>query len=490
MYDMAGRMTRMQRSGSQSLETVYSYGAGNLLTRKTTRFSDRRYEQQAEYNKNNQPTSYVLKQNGLCRNQTNYTYDGLGRVTSQDVWDGTSHRKPVETFLEYLPAGTGKTTGLVKKLTVNGRSFAAEYDGNGNIVSILDSAEGRTEYEYDALNQLTKVTYPDGTEYSYVYDAGGNLTQWNKNGTTQHIAHYATTGWKDQFVYLDGTGIQYDEIGNPLTWRLGVNLTWEAGRRLSTLQKGETSVSYTYNAEGTRIGKTVNGRTKNYLWDGGKLLSQTFANDTQVFLYHGDSRVALEFMGQLYYYVYNLQGDVVGLVDKTGTTMVTYKYDVWGKPESTTGPMATTLGVANPFRYRGYYYDTESGFYYLQSRYYDPEVGRFLNADSYVQTGQGLTGLNMYLYCGNNPVTNQDPLGDCWHRLWIFGDCASCKAKKEAKAQVIDATALTNIWSKTRVYEIDKGKEGVPGYYYHYHLNNHHGNPHIWHYGNELLYPY
>ena len=101
--------------------------------------------------------------------------------------------------------------------------------------------------------------------------------------------------------------------------------------------------------------KTVNGRTKNYLWDGGKLLSQTSGSDTQVFLYHGDSRVALEFMGQLYYYVYNLQGDVVGLVDKTGTTMVTYKYDVWGKPESTTGPMATTLGVANPFRYRGYY---------------------------------------------------------------------------------------------------------------------------------------
>ena len=95
-------------------------------------------------------------------------------------------------------------------------------------------------------------------------------------------------------------------------------------------------------------------------------------------------------MGQLYYYVYNLQGDVVGLVDKTGTTMVTYKYDVWGKPESTTGPMATTLGVANPFRYRGYYYDTESGFYYLQSRYYDPEVGRFLYADAYLNSGHML----------------------------------------------------------------------------------------------------
>ena len=158
--------------------------------------------------------------------------------------------------------------------------------------------------------------------------------------------------------------------------------------------------------------KTVNGRTKNYLWDGGKLLSQTFANDTQVFLYHGDSRVALEFMGQLYYYVYNLQGDVVGLVDKTGTTMVTYKYDVWGKPESTTGPMATTLGVANPFRYRGYYYDTESGFYYLQSRYYDPEVGRFLNADGILGANQDILSYNLYAYCSNNPVNLSDPTGE------------------------------------------------------------------------------
>ena len=122
--------------------------------------------------------------------------------------------------------------------------------------------------------------------------------------------------------------------------------------------------------------------------------------------------MALEFMGQLYYYVYNLQGDVVGLVDKTGTTMVTYKYDVWGKPESTTGPMATTLGVANPFRYRGYYYDTESGFYYLQSRYYDPEVGRFLNADGILGANQDILSYNLYAYCSNNPVNLSDPTGE------------------------------------------------------------------------------
>ena len=206
--------------------------------------------------------------------------------------------------------------------------------------------------------------------------------------------------------------------------RIGINL---AGRTAigKSAEGYYRHQLYIYSSDGTRIGKTVNGRTKNYLWDGGKLLSQTFANDTQVFLYHGDSRVALEFMGQLYYYVYNLQGDVVGLVDKTGTTMVTYKYDVWGKPESTTGPMATTLGVANPFRYRGYYYDTESGFYYLQSRYYDPEVGRFLNADAYLNSGHML-GTNAYVYCYNNPVMYADYTG-CIPE-WLYAVAAAAAA--------------------------------------------------------------
>ena len=115
-------------------------------------------------------------------------------------------------------------------------------------------------------------------------------------------------------------------------------------------------------------------------------------------------------MGQLYYYLYNLQGDVVGLVDKSGTTMVTYTYDVWGKPESTTGPMATTLGVANPFRYRGYYYDTESGFYYLQSRYYDFANCRFINADGLF--ADSFIGTNLFAYCVNNPVNTVDYTGN------------------------------------------------------------------------------
>ena len=88
-----------------------------------------------------------------------------------------------------------------------------------------------------------------------------------------------------------------------------------------------------------------------------------------------------------------------------------YEYDAWGKLVSITGEKASTLGVINPLRYRGYYYDSETGLYYLQSRYYDPEVGRFISADGYVSTGTGFLGYNMYAYCNNDPILLQDSSG-------------------------------------------------------------------------------
>ncbi len=112
-----------------------------------------------------------------------------------------------------------------------------------------------------------------------------------------------------------------------------------------------------------------------------------------------------------YFYLKNLQGDVVQIISSTGDVIVEYTYDPWGKVLNITGSFASTLGNENPFRYRGYYYDDESGFYYLNSRYYDPETGRFINADAYVSTGQGLSGNNMFAYCNNNPIINVDSSG-------------------------------------------------------------------------------
>ena len=116
---------------------------------------------------------------------------------------------------------------------------------------------------------------------------------------------------------------------------------------------------------------------------------------------------ALKHNGTVYYYITNLQGDVMQLVNANGSIVASYDYDPYGKVISATGTMAEI----NPLRYRGYYYDVESGLYYLQSRYYDPEIGRFINADVFASTNRGVLGYNMFAYCGNNPVIRIDKKG-------------------------------------------------------------------------------
>ena len=113
-----------------------------------------------------------------------------------------------------------------------------------------------------------------------------------------------------------------------------------------------------------------------------------------------------------YLYEKNIQGDVVAVYEYDGDLVVRYAYNARGKILSVTGTAANTIGRYNPFRYRGYYYDNETGFYYLNSRYYDPNVGRFLNADGYINANGDLIGFNMFAYCGNNPVMGYDPSGE------------------------------------------------------------------------------
>lgn len=151
--------------------------------------------------------------------------------------------------------------------------------------------------------------------------------------------------------------------------------------------------------------------------NGTQILAQTTDGVRTDFRYDGNGKlIAIRYNGTEYYYVTNILGDVISLIDSTGTSVVEYTYDAWGKILSATGTLATTLGQANPFRYRGYYFDTETGFYYLQSRYYDPNTGRFINADDtgILQMTQGeLLGGNLYAYCGNCPVNMTDRSGTC-----------------------------------------------------------------------------
>ena len=157
-----------------------------------------------------------------------------------------------------------------------------------------------------------------------------------------------------------------------------------------------------------------------YEWDGSALLAEQTGNNKILYLYDGTGLIGFKRNGVTYTYVYNGLGDVMEILDKDGNAVVSYLYDAWGAPISITGPMASTLGAQNPIRYRGYYYDTETGLYYLQSRYYDPVVGRFINGDGYVSTGQGILGHNMFAYCGNNPISRKDHTGLFWEEIGNF----------------------------------------------------------------------
>ena len=157
----------------------------------------------------------------------------------------------------------------------------------------------------------------------------------------------------------------------------------------------------------------INGVKTEYYWLDGMLQGQKTGSEYIIFLYDENGTAYGMLINDngvdtYYYYLFNLQGDIVGIMDSSGNTVTEYTYDAWGQLLTTTGN--TELGNKNPIRYRGYYYDSETGFYYLKSRYYDPYVQRFLNADSTLY--QDSLGYNLFAYCYNNPIVYYDPSGE------------------------------------------------------------------------------
>ncbi len=348
---------------------------------------------------------------GVTRNGTReltYTYDGLGRVTSR-----TLNVPGLATNYTYETNGHATTT-LVKTYTQNGITYTYNYDAVGNITSIIPSQGNTEQYTYDNLNQLTRASV-NGVVTDYTYDEYGNiLTKKNVSTGETDTFTYGTSYWKDLLTYYNGQALVYDGVGNPLTYRDGITMSWQQGRQLATITQNGVTSAYVYDHNGNRLSKTVGGATTNYYVMDGTLYAMKLADGTVLTFFYDATGQAYGFTygSTVYYYLHNLQGDITGIVDSSGNVVVSYTYDAWGKLLSTTGSLAATVGAANPFRYRGYIYDEETGFYYLQSRYYDPEICRFVNADGYVSTGQGVNGFNMFAYCGNNPVMYVDPTGE------------------------------------------------------------------------------
>ena len=199
--------------------------------------------------------------------------------------------------------------------------------------------------------------------------------------------------------------------------------TWENGRRLASVIVDGTNLSFTYNDEGIRTSKTVGTVAHVYHLNGAQIVFEEYNNTLLVYLYDAEgSPIGMQYRREIdnvgvfeeYWFEKNLQGDIVAVYDGEGTKLISYTYDAWGNFTTTyhNGCTESSAANLNPFRYRGYYYDADTGLYYLQSRYYDPVVGRFLNADIYISTGQGLLGCNMFAYCGNGPINQWDPCGE------------------------------------------------------------------------------
>ena len=441
IYDSLGRLIRSREEDGNDLvqQTEHLYDTANRLTKQSWQIGSTAFTESYAYDEDDGSLASMMAATGdviACN------YDALKRGTGVIVHSGGANGATIyQTAQSYWAVSGSRTSLRPKYYNVKNASAAIlagwlyTYDSNGNICKIQESVSPRrvlAEYEYDALNQLiaeTRYTYSDPAttvSCTFGYDTAGNLrTVTDETGT--HTYTYTDPSWADLLTSYDGHSITYDATGNPSNWYNGTTYTglvWQKGRQLASLQVGSNSVSYTYDVTGIRSSKTVGSTVHRYVTQSGRVVRETYGARVLDFIYGADGRpFAVKYSADsgatftTYYYVLNVQGDVMGLLNSNGTLIVKYTYDAWGRVLSVTNangtPLTSSANIANinPLRYRSYYYDTETGFYYLQSRYYDPIVKRFLNADGYASTGQGFLGHNMFVYCCNNPAFAADHEG-------------------------------------------------------------------------------
>ena len=469
-YDSIGRLIRTDISGAYGANTEYGYNSRGHLISIENSVGGNMFAQLYSYSKSADeevnldaceglPTKYVA----LGRT-TSYAYDGLNRLTGKTTQGNGAN---LVTSYSYKNSENlaGYTTTQLASENINGVIYTYEYDKVGNIKKITKAGADYRTYEYDGLGQLTiEIRHDEGVKVKNEYNHLGNIRfrkvyDWTPTSETlvlQYTYNYSSdsdAGWNYLLTsivtqdYINNVTttetVDYDQIGNPTSYR-GASLAFN-GRQLTSYTKGSNVISYKHDASGLRSSKTVNGGTTTYQYAGDKLYFEQRADGSKLYYFY-DSYGNLT---HLYYHVgatktaYNVvtnsQGDVIAIYNWNGNQLVaSYSYDAWGNctiTQDTTG-----IGAINPIRYRGYYFDSEIGMYYLQSRYYDPNTGRFINADGYITTGQGVLSYNMFAYCMNNPVMYIDPSGEgpIWDGL------------KEVWNNIKDDPELT-FWEKTAI---------------------------------------
>ena len=366
-----------------------------------------------------------------------YEYDALGRVIrTHNHFSDTNTSTQEYTYVSGKEAGV--TTNLVASVREGNRAESYAYDACGNVETMVersaDGSERKIRYYYDALNQLVREDNQNQNKtICYTYDVGGNMVRRDEYSYTENPViteapwksdtfEYQTGGWRDQLRFYNGQAITYDAMGNPLQY-LGMQMEWEKGHQLRHITGAGLDMYCMYNDSGKRIRKTVNGVTTDFYLDGSAILMQTSSDGSRIDFFYDDKGnvFAMKYQNEMYFYRKNLFGDILGILDSHGTELVKYEYNSWGKLLNLTDYSSNGLGRKNPFRFKGYYYDEELGMYYLNSRYYDPETGRFVSADDVEvlkTTPTALTDKNLYSYCDNNPIGRKDGTGAVWETVF------------------------------------------------------------------------
>ena len=375
----------------------------------------------------------------------NYIYDILGRLEESNI------NNIYKTKYKYITHGN-KTSTTIKEVDDNGIIYNYIYDKLGNITEIYKNNSLTNKYYYDTHSQLIKEdNILNNQTILYEYDNYGNILSkkvyTNNTLLKEDTYTYNDSNWQDLLTKYNNESITYDTIGNPTS--IGnKTLTWINGRELSTYQDNTNNITYKYNLDGIRTSKIVNGIETKYYLEGSSIIFEDRNGNMIYYIYNGDELLGFIYNSNTYYYHKNIFGDIIGILDSNYNEVVTYTYNSWGLLTNKTDTTTINLSTINPFRYRSYYYDEETNLYYLNSRYYNPEWGRFVNEDGILSGQSSLICYNLYEYCKNNWVNQFDYSGNFSLSIKGFIKKVSKAAKK--------IKVLSNLVKSTIIKEVKK----------------------------------
>ena len=412
-YDLTGRLCEAVFDDGTAY--TYTYDANDCLVKEHHTLPGGSRDVIRAYDKDSRETSVTC---GSAKVEK--VFDQLGRLSAIRR-NGGKH----VTEFTYAAAPDGGATGRVTSIKNGSETITYGYDARGYVTS--ETRGGKTHrYQYDAKGQLAREDDPvQGKTFLYSYDTGGAMAEIRAYALTDAKdltgLHYEkkTFGrggaWTDQMMSVDGQACVYDAVGNLLTDGKRT-YTWQMGSQLAKVTGEGLEASYKYDASGIRTSKTVNGVKTEYLTAGSRILAEKKNGTWQQYLYDGDGQLTdMTYKGKDYYFIRDNLRVITGLVDSEGKAVVNYRYNSWGKLLGITGSMAESLGKDNPYRYKGYYYDEETGMYYLKNRYYDPEICRFISADDVtvmIDSPMSLGDKNLYAYSDNDPINKKDEDGE------------------------------------------------------------------------------